>query len=54
MCSKILEAVSLIMQLKCILGHGPDQECAELMTVVAAKQSELLALKDPAKEKAGS
>jgi hypothetical protein len=53
MISKTLETVSLIMQLECILGHR-DQECAELMTVVAAKQSELLALKDPAKEKAGS
>ena len=54
MISKTLETVSLIMQLKCILGQRPDQECAELMTVVAAKQSELLALKDPAKETAGS
>jgi hypothetical protein len=53
-CSKTLETVSLIMQLKCILGHRPDQECAELMTVVAAKQSELYALKDQAKETAGS
>ena len=53
-CSKTLETVSLIIQLKCILGQRPDQECAELMTVVAAKQSELLALKDPAKETAGS
>jgi hypothetical protein len=48
MCSKTLETVSLIMQLKCILGHRPDQECAELMTVVAAKQSELHALKEMA------
>jgi hypothetical protein len=54
MCSKTLETVSLIMQLKCILGRRPDQECAELMTVVAAKQSELHALKDQAKETAGS
>ena len=54
MCSKTLETVSLIMQLKCILDHRPDQECAELMTVVAAKQSELHALKGLAKETAGS
>jgi hypothetical protein len=53
-CSKTLETASLIMQLKCILGHGPDQECAELMTVVSAKQSELHALKNQAKETAGS
>jgi hypothetical protein len=54
MCSKTLETVSLIMQLKCILDNRPDQECAELMTVVAAKQSELHALKGLAKETAGS
>ena len=54
MCSKTLETVSLIMQLKCILGHRPDQECAELMTVVAVKQSELHAPKGQAKETAGS
>jgi hypothetical protein len=54
MCGKTLETVSLIMQLKCILDHRPDQECAELMTVVAAKQSELHALEDQAKETAGS
>jgi hypothetical protein len=54
MCSKALETVSLIMQLKCILGHRPDQECAELMAVVAAKQSELHAPKDQAKQTAGS
>ena len=54
MCSKTLETVSLIMQLKCILGHRPDQGCAELMTVVAAKQSELHVPKDQAKEMAGS
>jgi hypothetical protein len=54
MCSKTLETVSLIMHLKCILGHRPDQECAELMTVLATKQSELQALKDQAKETAGS
>jgi hypothetical protein len=54
MCSKTLESVSLIMQLKCILGHRPDQECAELMSVVVAKQSELHALKDLARETAGS
>ena len=54
MCSKTLETMSLIMQLKCILGHIPDQECAELITVVAAKQSELHALQSQAKEMAGS
>ena len=54
MCSKTLETVSLIMQLKCILGRRADQECAELMTVVAAKLSELHALKGQAKETAGS
>ena len=54
MCSNTLETVSLIMQLKCILDHRPDQECAELMTVVSAKQSELHALKNRAKETAGS
>ena len=54
MCSKTLETVLLIMQLKCILGHRPDQGCAELMTVVAAKQSELHVPKDQAKEMAGS
>ncbi len=53
MCSKTLETVSLIMRLKCIFDHSPDQECAELMTVVAAKQSELQALMDWAKEPAG-
>ena len=53
-CGKILETVSLTMQLKCILGYRPDQECAELMTVVAAKQWELYVLKDQAKEMAGS
>jgi hypothetical protein len=53
MCSKTLEIVSMIMQLKCILGRRADQECAELMTVVAAKQSELYALEDQAKETAG-
>jgi hypothetical protein len=53
-CSKTLETASLIMQLKCILGHGPGQECAELMTVVSAKRSELHALKNQAKETAGS
>jgi hypothetical protein len=52
MCSKTLETVSLIMQLNCILGRRPDRECAELMTVVAAKQSELHAL-NQAKETAG-
>jgi len=51
MCSKTLETLSLIMQLKCILDRRPDQECAELMTVVAA---ELRALKDQAKDAAGS
>jgi hypothetical protein len=50
MCSKALETVSLIMQLKYLLGHQAHQECAELMTVVAAKQSEL---KNQAKETAG-
>jgi hypothetical protein len=54
MCSKTLETVSLIMQLKCFLGNRADRERAELMTVVAAKQSELHALKDQAKETAGS
>ena len=54
MCSKTLETALLITQLKCILGQGPDQECAELMTVVSAKQSELHALKNQAKERAGS
>lgn len=54
MCSKTLETVSLIMQLKCVLGHRPDLECAELMTVIAAKQWELHALKDQARETAGS
>ena len=54
MCSKTLEAMSLIMQLKCILDHIPDQECAELMAVVAAKQSELHVLQSQAKETAGS
>jgi hypothetical protein len=42
MCRKTLEIVPLIMQMKCILGRRPDQECAELMTVVAAKRSELI------------
>jgi hypothetical protein len=54
MCSKTLETVSLIMQLKCILDQRPDQECAELMTVVSAKQCELHARKNQAKETAGS
>jgi hypothetical protein len=54
MCSKTLENVSLIMQLKCILGHRPDQECAELMTVLSAKQAELHALNDQANKTAGS
>ena len=53
--AKALETVSLIMQLKCILDRRPDQQCiAELMTVVSAKQSELHALKNRAKETAGS
>ena len=54
MCSKTLETVSLIMQLKCILDQRPDQECAELRTVVAAKQSELHALNRKVRETAGS
>jgi hypothetical protein len=53
-CGKALEAMSLIMQLKCILDHIPDQECAELMAVDAAKQSELRVLQNQAKETAGS
>ena len=50
MCSKTLETVSLIMRLKCIFDHKLDQECAELMTAVATKQSELLALNDQVKD----
>ena len=50
MCSKTLEAVSLIMRLMCIFDHKSDQKCAELMTVIATKQSELHALNDQVKD----
>jgi len=44
MCNNLLGTLSLIIQMKSVFDDKSDQECAELITMIAAKQSELDAL----------